>query len=72
MSESQMSINKNLDFIAWGVLVIMVLGGVLLLFLGYPRNNGVMIDIGWLLIILGLVMYAVEIFLGTSGTCTNC
>ena len=67
-----MSINKNLDFIAWGVLVIMVLGGVLLLFLGYPRNNGVMIDIGWLLIILGLVMYAVEIFLGTSGTCTNC
>ena len=67
-----MSANQNLDFIAWGVLVIMVLGGVLLLFLGYPRNNGVMIDIGWILIILGLVMYAVEIFLGTGGTCTNC
>jgi len=67
-----MSAHENLDFTAWGVLVIMVLSGVLLLFLGYPNNNGFMIDGGWILIILGAVIYALEIFLGTGSACSNC
>lgn len=49
--------------IAYGVPALMVLGGILLLVLGLPLNNTGMIDSGWALIVLGAIIYIIEIFL---------
>ena len=54
-------------FIAFGVPALMVLGGILLLFTGYPLNNGSMIGGGWVLAILGALIYVLEIFLGNRS-----
>lgn len=54
--------------IAYGVPALMVLGGIVLLILGLPLNNTGMIDSGWVLIILGAIIYVIEIILAyTSG-----
>lgn len=49
--------------VAYGVPALMVLGGIVLLVLGLPLNNTSMINSGWALIILGAIIYIIEIIL---------
>lgn len=58
-----MSIEVVFQFIAYTVPVIMVLGGILLLVLGYTTNHIGMIRAGWSLILLGGGIYVLEIVL---------
>jgi membrane-bound ClpP family serine protease len=60
-----MSADVELIFkvIAYGVPALMVLGGIALLLLGYPVNNGGMITGGWALVILGAIIYVIELVL---------
>jgi hypothetical protein len=58
-----LSVNATLQFLAYTVPAIMVLGGILLLLLGYPIGNGDMIKAGWGLILLGGAIYVVELIL---------
>lgn len=53
--------------IAYGVPALMVLGGIVLLILGLPLNITNMIDSGWVLIILGVIIYIVEIILAYTS-----
>jgi hypothetical protein len=48
---------------AYGVPALMVLGGIVLLLLGFPINNGSMINGGWALIIGGAIIYVIELIL---------
>jgi membrane-bound ClpP family serine protease len=49
--------------IAYGVPALMVLGGIVLLLLGLPLNNASMTTSGWALIILGAIIYVIEVVL---------
>jgi hypothetical protein len=62
-----MSINATLQFLAYTVPAIMVLGGILLLILGYPIGNGDMIKAGWALVLLGGAIYVIELILAYSS-----
>jgi hypothetical protein len=53
--------------IAYGVPALMVLGGIVLLILGLPLNITNMIDSGWVLIILGVIIYIIEIILAYTS-----
>ena len=60
-----MSIDVEAIFkvVAYGVPALMVLGGILLLLIGYPVMNDQMITGGWLLVVLGALIYVVELVL---------
>ena len=47
--------------IAYGVPALMVLGGIVLLLIGYPINHSQMITAGWALILLGGGIYIIEL-----------
>ena len=47
--------------VAFGVPALLVLGGIILLLVGYPVNNTDIINGGWALIILGAGIYIVEL-----------
>jgi len=49
--------------IAYGVPALMVLGGIVLLLLGYPLNHSGMISGGWALIIFGAIIYIIELII---------
>jgi hypothetical protein len=53
--------------IAYGVPALMVLGGIVLLILGLPLNITNMINSGWVLIILGVIIYIIEIILAYTS-----
>jgi len=53
--------------IAYGVPALMVLGGLILLFLGYPINHSDMITGGWALVIFGAIIYVIEIIIEYLG-----
>ena len=58
-----MSIDVEAIFkvVAYGVPALMVLGGILLLLIGYPVMNDQMITGGWGLVVLGSLIYVVEL-----------
>jgi len=56
-----MSVEAIFKVIAYGVPALMVLGGIMLLLLGYPIENTQMVTGGWALIILGAFIYIIEI-----------
>jgi len=60
-----MSVDVDAIFqvIAYGVPALMILGGIVLLLIGYPINNSQMIVGGWALIILGALIYILELAL---------
>jgi hypothetical protein len=58
-----MSISATFEFLAYTVPGIMVLGGILLLVLGYPTGIGGMINSGWGLIAIGTLIYVIELVL---------
>jgi len=58
-----MSVEAIFKVIAYGVPALMVLGGVLLLLIGYPINNADIIRGGWGLIIFGAIIYILEILI---------
>jgi hypothetical protein len=58
-----MSVEVLFKFLAYSVPAIMVLGGILLLVLGYPINNDGMIKSGWGLILFRGDIYVLELFL---------
>jgi len=58
-----MSIEAIFKVIAYGVPALMVLGGIVLLIFGYPIGHTGMIMGGWALILIGVIIYLVEIFL---------
>jgi hypothetical protein len=60
-----MSINVEAIFkvIAYGVPALMVLGGIVMLLIGYPVNISNMISAGWALILLGGLIYVIELVL---------
>ena len=62
-----MSIEAIFKVIAYGVPALMVLGGILLLFFGYPIQHADMIKGGWVLIILGALIYVLEIIVAYYG-----
>jgi membrane-bound ClpP family serine protease len=62
-----MSVSATFDFIAYTVPAIMVLGGILLLILGYPTGISGMIEAGWGLIITGALIYVLELALAYSS-----
>jgi len=47
--------------IAYGVPALMVLGGIVLLLIGYPINHSQMIAGGWVLILFGGGIYIIEL-----------
>lgn len=47
--------------VAFGVPALLVLGGIILLLVGYPVNSTDIINGGWALIILGAGIYIVEL-----------
>jgi len=49
--------------IAYGVPALMVLGGIILLLIGYPINHTGMITGGWSLVIIGAIIYVFEIII---------
>ena len=49
--------------IAYGVPALMVLGGIVLLLIGYPINHSGMITGGWALVILGAIIYVLELII---------
>jgi hypothetical protein len=57
------SIEAIFKFVAYTVPGIMVLGGLLLLVLGYPIDNSSMVAGGWGLILLGATIYVFELVL---------
>ena len=62
-----MNIGASFEFFAYTVPAIMVLGGILLLFVGYLSDGG-MIGGGWALVIIGALIYIIEIlFAGGKG-----
>jgi hypothetical protein len=62
-----MSVSATLEFIAYTVPAIISLGGILLLILGYPTGISGMIDAGWGLIIMGALIYILELALAYSS-----
>jgi membrane-bound ClpP family serine protease len=60
--------NAIFKFIARGVPAIAVLGGILLLFLGYPFDNRSLILGGWALVTLGAIIYGIETFASKQDT----
>jgi len=56
-----MSIEAIFKVIAYGIPALLVLGGIILLFFGYPIQHADMIKGGWILIILGVFIYIMEI-----------
>jgi hypothetical protein len=53
--------------IAYGVPALLVLGGIVLLLLGYLGGNTGMIDGGWVLTVLGVFTYIIEIVIAYLG-----
>jgi len=62
-----MSVSATLEFMAYTVPAIMVLGGILLLILGYPTGISGMTEAGWGLIIIGALVYILELALAYSS-----
>jgi hypothetical protein len=58
-------VNIDFEFIATSVATILVAGGVLLLLLGYLVNIG-SIGAGWVLVVLGIIVFIVEVLSGSS------
>jgi membrane-bound ClpP family serine protease len=58
-----MSLETVFKFVAYTVPALIVLGGILLLFVGYPIGMDSMVNAGWGLILLGASIYVLEIFL---------
>lgn len=60
-----MSIDVEAIFkvIAYGVPALLVLGGIVMLLIGYPINNSGMISGGWGLVILGVLIYIIELII---------
>ncbi len=56
-------VDAIIKVIAYGVPALMVLGGIILLLFGYPINHLDMVKSGWGLIILGGLIYIVELIL---------
>jgi hypothetical protein len=56
-------VDAIIQVIAWGVpALLIIIGGILLLF-GYPINHSDMIKGGWALILLGALIYVIELVL---------
>jgi len=62
-----MGLEAVFKFIAYTVPALLVLGGILLLVLGYTINDAGMIRAGWGLVILGAGIYVLEIFLAYAS-----
>ena len=64
-----MSIDVEAVFkvVAYGVPALLVLGGIILLLIGYPTDYGPMISGGWVLVLLGVIIYLIELIFAYVG-----
>ena len=65
--DSALEVITPFHLIAYGVPALMVLGGILLLFFGYPIELSDMISPGWSLVIFGSLIYVSELVLLNYG-----
>lgn len=57
------NVDAIIHIIAYGVPALLIVFGGILLLLGYPTDNSSMIGGGWVLIVIGVLVYIIEIYL---------